>query len=107
MVYGCMVLGRVVTEVCRSRIPIVADCFCAYLHCSQLILVSINFKFLLTMLSLTMPRAVVLSVCIGVRGCLCPISSSVILAGTASRKLMNSAQSSALAVDDITALMII
>ena len=36
-----------------------------------------------------------------------PIYSSVVLAVTASRQLMNSAQSSALAADNMTALMII
>ena len=68
---------------------------------------SIDFNSLLTILSLTMPRAVILSICIGVGGCLCPISYSLILAGTASQKLINSVQSSASAADDIRALMII
>ena len=47
-----------------------------------------------------------LSVCIGVRGCGCPISSSVLRAGTASRPLMNIAPISASAADVITALII-
>ena len=47
-----------------------------------------------------------LSIFIGVGGCLCPISYSVILAGTALRQLINSAHSSASAADDITVLMI-
>ena len=59
------------------------------------------------MLLLTMPSAVVLSVYIGVGGCLCPISSSVVLAGTAFLQLMKSAHSSASAADDMTALTIL
>ena len=68
---------------------------------------SIDFNILLTMLLLTTPSAVVLSVCIGVGGCLCPIYSSVVLSGTAPRKLMNSTQSSSSAVEDMTVLMIL
>ena len=68
---------------------------------------SINFSFLLRMWVLTTPRAVAFSICVGVGGCLCPISYSLILAGTASQKLINSVQSSASAADDIRALMII
>lgn len=55
---------------------------------------------------LTTPRAVELSVCIGVGGCLCPISLRRCRIGTASRELMKRAPSSASAADDITALMI-
>ena len=58
------------------------------------------------MLLSTTPTAVLLSICIGVLGCLCPSSYSVILAGTASRALINIAFNSASAADDITALMI-
>ena len=68
---------------------------------------SIDFKSLITMLSLTTPRAVVLSVCIDVGVCLCPISPIVILSGTASRQLINSAHSSASAADDMAVLMIL
>ena len=53
------------------------------------------------------PSAVVLSACIGVSGCLCPISFSMFIAGTALQQLMNSAQSSASAADDMTALIIL
>ena len=68
---------------------------------------SIDFNLLLTMLLLKTPSAVVLSVCIGLSGCLCPIYSSVVLDGTSSRQLMKSVQSSASAADDMTALMIL
>ena len=68
---------------------------------------SVDFNFLLTMLLLTTPSTVVLSVCVGVSGCLCPISSIVFLAGTASWQFMNSAQSSASASDGMTALIIL
>ena len=47
-----------------------------------------------------------LSVCIGVLGCGCPISSNVIRIGTASLALMYRAPSSASAADVMTALMI-
>ena len=47
------------------------------------------------------------SVCIGFSGCLCLISYSVAFSGTASRQFMKSAQSSASATDDMTALMIL
>ena len=57
------------------------------------------------MLLFMTPRAVVLLVCMGVWGCLWPISVSVICCGTASRVLMPSAPSSASAAEDITALM--
>ena len=52
------------------------------------------------------PRAVVLSVCIGVLGCGCPISMRAILAGMASRAFMNNAPISASAADDMTAFII-
>ena len=68
---------------------------------------SIDFKRLLAMLFVTKPCAVVLSVYIGVGGCLCPISSSAWRAGMASRQLMKSALSSASAAEDITDLMIL
>ena len=54
----------------------------------------------------TTPNAVELSICIGVGGCLCPISSSRCRIGTASRELIYSAPSSASAADDITAFII-
>ena len=52
------------------------------------------------------PCAVELSVWIGVRGCGWPISTRVVLTGTANFALMNIAPSSASAADDITALII-
>ena len=67
---------------------------------------SIAFNFLITFW-LTTPNAVVLSVCIGVGGCLCPRNSKTCLAGTAaSRQLMNNALTSASAAEDSTALII-
>ena len=49
--------------------------------------------------------AIVLSVCSGVGGCLCPNSSSTILMYTASRAFMYSPASSASVADDMTFLM--
>jgi len=49
--------------------------------------------------------AIVLSVCIGVGGCLCPNSSSTILMYTASRAIMYSRASSSLVANDMTLLM--
>ena len=66
---------------------------------------SIAFNFFITFW-LTTPNAVVLSVCIGVGGCLCPRNSKTCLAGTASRQLMNNAPTSASAAEDSTALII-
>jgi hypothetical protein len=48
------------------------------------------------------PVAVVLSVSIGVGGCLCPNSSSVVLRTAPSFALMNTAPISTSAADDIT-----
>ena len=76
------------------------------LHHRQLILVYIDFDRLLKMLLFTTPREVVLSVCMGVGGCFCPISSRKFRAGIVSQQLTKSAQSSASAAEDITALII-
>ena len=46
-----------------------------------------------------------LLVCMGVWGCLWPISASVVLCGTASCALMYNAPNSASAAEDMTALM--
>ena len=59
------------------------------------------------MLFVTTPNAVLLSVCIGVGGCLCPISSSSCLIATASHALMYRAPSSASAALDMTVLIIL
>ena len=66
---------------------------------------SIAFVLLGWILLLATPTAVLLSICMGVLGCLWPISSRVFLAGTASLALMNIAPSSASAADDMTDLM--
>ena len=76
------------------------------MHRSQLILVSIDLSRLMTMLLFTMPRAVVLSFCMGIGGCLCPIYSKTIRSGIASRQLTKSAKSAASAAEDMTALII-
>ena len=55
---------------------------------------------------ITNPRAVVLSVWMGVGGCGWPISSAVVRAGIAWREFMYRAPISASAADDMTALMI-
>ncbi len=49
--------------------------------------------------------AIALSVCIGVGGCLCPNSSSMILMYTALRTIMYSPTSSTLVANDMTFLM--
>jgi hypothetical protein len=59
------------------------------------------------MLLVTTPRAVLLSVWMGMGGCLCPISSRRCRMGIASRAFMYSAPSSALAALDMTALSIL
>ncbi len=66
---------------------------------------SIDFNFFITLL-FTTPSAVVLSVCIGVGGCLCLEYSSVFRAGMASRQLMKRVPISASTADEMTALMI-
>ena len=67
---------------------------------------SIYFRRFLSMLLVTNPIDVVLSVYIGVGGCLCPISSSAWRDGMPSRQLMKRAPSSASAAEDMMALMI-
>ena len=65
-----------------------------------------DFSRLLAIFLLTTPKAVVLSFCIGVGGCLCPMISSACRAGIYSLQFMNRSPSSASAAEDITALMI-
>ena len=65
-----------------------------------------DFSRLLELFLLTTPKAVVLLVCIGVGGCLCPMISSACRAGIASLQFMKRAPSLASAAEDITALMI-
>ena len=65
-----------------------------------------DFSRLLAIFLLTNPKAVVLLVCIGVWGCLCPMISSAYRAGISSLQFMKRAPSSASAAKDITALMI-
>ena len=67
---------------------------------------SMDFRCLLAMFLVATPWAVVLSVCIGVGGCLCPISLRECRSGMASLHLMKISPSSASAADDITDLMI-
>ena len=67
---------------------------------------SIAFVLLGCTLFVTTVRAGELSVCIGVLGCGCPISDSVIICGTASLVLVYIAPISASAADFTTALMI-
>jgi hypothetical protein len=52
-----------------------------------------------------MASAIALLVCIGVGGCLCPNSSSMILMYTTLHAIMYSATSSTLVADDMTFLM--
>ena len=66
----------------------------------------IDLSRLLAMLLVMNPSAVVLSVCIGVGGCLWPIVSNARRAGIASLQLMKRAPNSASAAEDMTAFMI-
>ena len=67
---------------------------------------SIDLSCLLDMLLVTNQSAVVLSVCIGMVGCLWPIASNAWRAGIASLPLMKRAPNSVSAADDMTAFMI-
>ena len=67
---------------------------------------SINLSRLIVMLLLTTPRAVVLSVCIGVGGCLWPMLSNAWNAGIASLQLIQRAPNSDSSAEDMTAFMI-
>ena len=75
------------------------------LHLSQWNIISITLVFCGWILLFTTPRAVVLSVCIGLRGCGWPISCRVILADTASHALMQRSPISASVADVTTALI--
>ena len=66
-----------------------------------------DFSHFLEMLLVTTPCAVVFSVCIGVDGCVCPISSRAWRAGIDYLQLMKSTPSPASAADDMTDLMIL
>ena len=65
-----------------------------------------DFSRLLAIFMLTTPKAVLLSVCISVGGCLCPMISSACRAGIAYLQFIKRAPSSDSAAEDITALMI-
>ena len=77
MMDGCVVFSDVVAQVVWARLPIVAT-----------------------------PSSVVLSVCIGVGGCLWPIVYNSWRAGIASLQSTKRAPNSASAVEDMTAFMI-
>ena len=64
-----------------------------------------DFRHFLAMLFISTPNDVVLLVCIGVGGCVCPISSRVWHAVIPSRQLMKRAPSSASTADDMTAFI--
>ena len=66
---------------------------------------SIAFVRFGVILPLTTPSAIELSVCNGVGGCGCPISSKMIRMYTASRAMMYNAPNSASVADDMTCLM--
>ena len=65
-----------------------------------------DFSRFLAIFLLITPKAVVLLVCIGVGGFLCPMISSACRAGIASLQFINRAPSLASVAEDITALMI-
>ena len=66
-----------------------------------------DLSLLIAMLLVTMPSDVVLSVCIRVGGCLCPISSRAWHASMASRKLMKRGPSSSFIAYCMTTSMIL
>ena len=66
-----------------------------------------HFSHLLAILLVTKPCVVVLSIYIGVYGCVCPISYSDWRSGLAYLQLIKSAPSSAYDDDAMTALMIL
>ena len=67
---------------------------------------SMDLSRLLAIMLVTTTWAVVLLVCIGVGGCLCPIISNDWRAGIASKQFINRAPSLASAEEDMIALMI-
>ena len=68
---------------------------------------SIDLSRLLAMLLVTTPRSVVLSVCIGVGGCLWPIVYNAWRAGIVSLQLIKRDPNSASAAEYMTSFMII
>ena len=68
---------------------------------------SMDFSLFLEILLVTTPCAVVFSVCIGVGGCVFPISSSDWRDGMDYLQLMKSAPSSASTSDNMNALLIL
>ena len=66
---------------------------------------SITFVSFVCILPLHTASVIALSVCNGVGGCLCPISSSIILMYIASRTMMYSAASSDSVADVMTCLI--
>ena len=68
---------------------------------------SMEFSHFLVMLFVTTPCVVLLSVCIGASGCVCPISSRAWLSGMSSLQVIKSAPSQASTADNMTALMIL
>ena len=73
---------------------------------SQCSFMSIDLSRFLAMLLVSIPSAVVLSVCIGVGGCLLPIVPNAWRAGIDSMQLMERDPNSASAAEDMTASMI-
>ena len=106
MMYGCVVFSDVVTQVVWARLPIVAKCFLCNVAAEPVYFRVHCLSRLLAILLVTTTSAVVLSVCIGVGGCLCLIVSNAWRAGIASLQLTKRAPNSASAVEDMTAFMI-
>ena len=92
VIVGCPVLVELALGYSASE-PVV----------SHIILITFNFSITLLF---TTSSSVVLSVCIGVGGSVCPKYSSVFCAGMASQQLMKRAPISAPAADAMTVLMI-
>ena len=82
------------------------NCFCTSLSRRQNILMSQAFDCLRRIFLVMTASAIVLSVCIGVGGWRCPISSNVMRMGMASLALIYNAPILASAADVITDLMI-
>ena len=83
-----------------------AKFFCEIRQRRQCGFMSIDLSRLLAMLLVTTPSAVMLSVCIGVGGCLWPIVSNVWRDGIASLQFMKRASNSDSADEDRTAFII-
>ena len=82
------------------------NCSCHSLSINQWKRIQMSFVRFGCILPLMTASAIGLSVCIGVGGCLCPISSKMILMYTAYRAMMYNYANSASVANDITCFII-